>query len=157
MCDCLCTLSEAVSWKLIKIIIKSVSLLIQSYWKLDSLCCAFAWKKASKSSTRRREWKNQCVLGWDAVVWSDVVLVLLLSFIFRVTVWCNVTAHLILWLKCCFPKLFVVENVAVAPAIPSVVVVEGPCRAPENWLWNGAQLRACFSAVSIEPYSEFLW
>lgn len=57
--------------------------------------------------------KNTCVLSLDAVVLSDVVLVLLftgaLPFIFSISVQHNVTDHFLpwfLWLKCCFPKLF---------------------------------------------------
>lgn len=57
--------------------------------------------------------------------WSDVVLVLLFLGLH-----CDVMALLtllwFLWLKCCLPKLFLVENVVVTPAIPSVVVAEGP-------------------------------
>lgn len=57
--------------------------------------------------------KNTCALSLDAVVLSDVVLVLLftgtLSFIFSNTMRLSVTDHFLPWclrVKCCFPELF---------------------------------------------------
>lgn len=80
--------------------------------------------------------KNTCVLSFDAVVLSDVVVVLLftgtLPFIFSNTMRLGVTDHFLPWclgVKCCFPKLFFFcGRLGGSAVIHSVVVAEEPCK-----------------------------